>query len=255
MVEWSDDAIVLGARPHGENAAILSVLTPGHGRHAGLVRGGQGRRLRGLLQPGNELRVVWRARLPEHLGSFTVEPVSLRTGRLLGEADRLSALAAATAATDTALPEREPHPALYRALQALLEALQDEPLWPAVYVRYELGLLAELGFALDLSQCVATGATTDLAFVSPRTGRAVSTAAAAPYREKLLACPPFLTRDPTVDDIDLTWAHIHDGVRLTGFFLERQIYLHANRREPGARTRFVDRIARLATTSGVISDS
>lgn len=254
-MDWSEDAVVLGARPHGETAAILSVLTAGHGRHAGLVRGGQGRRLRGVLQPGNEIRVVWRARLPEHLGSFTVEPVRLLTGRLLDAPDRLAALAAAAAVTDTALPEREPHPALCGALLALLASLQDEPLWPAVYVRYELGLLAELGFALDLSACAATGETGDLAFVSPRTGRAVSAAAAQPYRDKLLACPPFLTRALKEDDEGVTWAHIHDGLRLTGFFLERQVYLHAGRHEPAARTRFVDRIARKATTSGVISDS
>ena len=133
----------------------------------------------------------------------------------------------------------------------MLQALLDEPLWPAVYVRYELGLLAELGFALDLSRCAATGTTDDLAFVSPRTGRAVSAAAAAPYADRLLACPPFLS-DPAQG---ANWAEVLDGLRLTGFFLERQIYATAGRSEPASRTRFVDRVARMATTSGVISDS
>ena len=248
-MDWTGDAVILSARRHGESAAILSVLTAEHGRHAGLVRGGSGRRLRGVLQPGNEVAVAWRARLAEHLGAFTVEPIRLLTGSLLDRPAPLAALAAATAVTDTALPEREPHPALYRALLALTAALHDEPLWPAVYVRYELGLLAELGFALDLSCCAATGETADLAFVSPRTGRAVSAGAGAPYAEKLLRCPPFLTGGGET----VTWGQIHDGLRLTGFFLERHVYFSAGHTNPGARTRFVDRVARTDPTSGVVS--
>lgn len=250
-MDWTEEAVILSARPHGESAAILSVLTAGHGRHAGLVRGGNGRRLRGVLQPGNEVVATWRARLAEHLGNFTVEPLRLQTARLLDSPDPLSALAAAAAVTDTALPEREPHPALYRALLALTAALADEPLWPAVYVRYELGLLAELGFALDLSACAATGATTELAYVSPRTGRAVSVGAGQPYAERMLRCPPFLTGAGET----LSWGDVLDGLKLTGFFLERQVYLPAGHHEPAARTRFVDRVARKPTTSGVTSDS
>lgn len=252
MIEWSDQGVVLEVRPHGETSALVVLLTELHGRHAGIVRGGTGRRLRGLLQPGNQVAAVWQARLSEHLGTLKVEALHLRAAALLDDPDRLAALVAATSVTELAVPEREPHPALYQALLALLDALLAEPLWAAVYVRYELGLLAELGYALDLSTCVATGTTEDLVFVSPRSGRSVCAEAGAPYRDKLLACPPFLTGQVGEE---VTWTEIDDGLRLTGLFLERQVLLPLGRRMPAARTRFQDRIRRLANGSGVISRS
>ncbi|MDP6343179.1 MAG: DNA repair protein RecO [Alphaproteobacteria bacterium] len=246
-MNWSDEGFVLSVRRHGESSAIVNLLTRQHGRHAGLVRGGGGRRLRGVLQPGNEVAATWRARLSEHLGSFTVELQRARAAALLASGDRLAGLTAAVGVVAAALPEREPHPALFEGFTALLDALADSPAWPAVYVRFELGLLAELGFALDLSRCAVTGATEDLAFVSPRLGRAVSRAAAAPYRERLLPLPPFLLGAQAGD---LEAGQILDGLALTGHFLESQIFTPHNQPLPAARTRLVDRISRTTTTSG-----
>ena len=251
-MDWSDQGIVLSARRHGESAAIVSLLTLAHGRHAGLVRGGSGKRLRGVLQLGNELSASWRARLAEHLGSYTVELLRARAAPLLAQPDRLAALSAAAAVTEAALPEREPHPKIYEAFLALLEALAGEALWPAVYVRFELGLLAELGFGLDLGSCASTGETEDLAYVSPRSGRAVSAAAGAPYAERLLPLPAFLLGR---HEGPLGARDVLDGLRLTGFFLERQVFLPHGRREPAARIRLVERFARTSTTSGAIFEA
>jgi len=252
-MQWRDEGILLSVRRHGESAAIISLLTRDHGRHAGLVRGGAGKRLRGALQPGNQLTATWRARLSEHLGSFTVELARARTAGLLDWPDRLAALMAAAAVIDAALPERESHVGIYDGMLALLDALQDhdvpDEVWAAVYVRLELGLLAELGFGLDLSQCAVTGDHNDLRFVSPRSGRAVSAAAAAPYADRLLPLPSFLIGGAAraVGPGDL-----RDGLRLTGFFLERQVFRPHGSREPQARIRLVERISRWVTRSGDI---
>ena len=156
-MHWSDAGIVLSVRKHGETSAICTLLTRGHGRHAGLVRGGVGRRMRGTLQAGNEVAAEWRARLSEHLGTFAVEPTRIRAAAFLDDPDRLAGLAAACAVADAALPEREPHPAVYEAFGALLDAFESSELWPAVFVRWELGLLQELGFGLDITRCAVTG--------------------------------------------------------------------------------------------------
>jgi len=178
-MEWSDDAIVLSARPHGETSAILEVLTHHHGRHLGLVRGGASRRSRPSLLPGNTLRVIWRARLNEHLGSFTVELVTARAGEMLESREALAGLNAFCAVVSAAMPEREAHQQLFDAGNILLDAMRDEDFahWGALYVRFEAGLLEALGFGLDLSRCASTGAVDNLVYVSPRTGRAVSRAA------------------------------------------------------------------------------
>lgn len=220
-MEWSDDAIVLSARRHGESALIVHVLTPGRGRHAGLVPGGAGRRRRALYEPGNELRCVWRGRLADHLGTLAGEPVRARAAALLDDAPRLAALSAACALCDALLPEGAPHPALFRALAALLDALEAAPAggsngWPAGYVAWEAGLLAEIGFALDLGRCAATGARDNLCWVSPRTGRAVSRAAGAAWAERLLPLPGFLIGSGVPDP-----QAVRDGLRLTGHFLSR----------------------------------
>jgi DNA repair protein RecO (recombination protein O) len=251
MIEWSDEAIVLSARRHGENAVIVSLLTRAHGRHAGLVHGGGGRRARGVYEPGNRVSASWRARLSEHLGHYACELAESRAAGLLDDAARLAALTAATAVVDAALPEREPHARLFDSLDRLIAGLCDATAgsaWPAHYVRFELDLLAELGFGLDLARCAATGRTDGLAFVSPRTGRAVSAEAAAPYQERLLPLPGFLTR--AGDDEAVALDAILAGLRLTGFFLEQHVFAHrpagGTERLPAARGRLVRMLQRSA---------
>lgn len=236
-MEWSDEGVVLSARPHGEDAAILQLLTQAHGRHAGLVRGGQGRRLSGLLQPGSAVRATWRGRLPEHLGSYACEPLGTPLGLLLDAPGPLAALSSALALAELALPERALLPGAYEGLQALLAAL-GEPHWGEAYVVWELQLLRLLGFGLDLGRCGATGATEDLVYVSPRSGRAVSREAGAPYRERLLALPGFLVGSGAGGP-----AEIALGLALTGHFLERSICHPQNRALPPARERLARRFA------------
>jgi DNA repair protein RecO (recombination protein O) len=245
-MNWSDDGYVLSVRRHGEAAAIVNLLTRGHGRHAGLIRGGTGRRLRGVLQPGNQVAATWRARLAEHLGAFTVEAVRDHAAAILPDGDRLAGLTSAVAVTEAALPEREPHLAIHDGFAALLAALDGEPAWAAVYVRFELGLLAELGFGLDLSHCAATGSSDDLAYVSPRSARAVSRGAGAPYKDRLLPLPAFLLPGATET---LTTPDVLDGLKLTGFFLESQIFAPHNRPLPAARSRLLERISRTGKSS------
>jgi DNA repair protein RecO (recombination protein O) len=192
-MEWSDEAFVLAVRPHGENAAVLTALTRDHGRHAGLVPGRTSLGHRGVLLPGNELKVRWRARLAEHLGHWRCEPARLRAGGLFDDAARLAGLSAACALLEGALAERQPYPGLFVSLTRLLDALEGGSTWLGGYVAWELNLLRELGFGLDLTACAATGAVEDLRYVSPKTGRAVSGEAGAPYRDRLLPLPAFLT--------------------------------------------------------------
>ncbi|MDA1099307.1 MAG: DNA repair protein RecO [Proteobacteria bacterium] len=251
-MNWSDEGYVLSVRRHGEAAAIVNLLTREHGRHAGLVRGGMGRRLRGVLQPGNQVAASWRGRLSEHLGSFTVEAMRDHAAGLLSDGDRLAGLASAAALTEAALPEREPHLAIHDGFAALLEALGGAPAWAAIYVRFELGLLAELGFGLDLSQCAATGRTDDLAYVSPRSARAVSRSAAAPYKDRLLPLPRFLLPGATEKP---TNAEVLDGLRLTGYFLQSQVFAPHHRPTPAARSRLLERISRTDKASdGTLGD-
>lgn len=231
-MEWQDEGIVLAARPHGETDAILSALTFEHGRHIGLVKGGIGRRARPLLQPGNRLELTWKARLSEHLGHYVVEPIQAFGNRLLDDPLRLAALASATALLEEGLAEREPQPRLYAGLLKLLEAMLTDPRWPETYVRFELLLLHELGFALDLSACAVTGATVDLAYVSPRTGRAVGRTAAGDLAARLLPLPPFL-----VADVPATFADVAAGLRLAGHFLGKHLFASADRPLPAARER------------------
>src|SRR5690349_17571275 len=176
-MEWHDKAFVLAARRHGESGTIVELLTDAHGRHAGLVRGGQSPKLRAVLQPGNEVAAVWRGRLSEHLGTIICELMQPHAAGLLDDPGRLAALSAAAALVAAALPEREPNPDVFGSFGSLLEALDSAADWPARYVRWECDLLAALGFGLDLERCAVSGVTTDLAYVSPRTGRALSRAA------------------------------------------------------------------------------
>lgn len=246
-MQWSDEAIVLSVRAHGENAAIAEVLTRDHGRHLGLVHGGRSRRLRPVLQMGNHIGAVWKGRLSEQLGHLSVE---LRRGHAAAAMDDPAALAGLTSLCSLArlLPERDPHPPLYEITLFVLSYLDDADVWPALLVRWELALLEELGMGLDLKSCAATGATSDLAFVSPKSGRAASAAAGAPYADRLLPLPPFLTRGR---DAPVTPEDIAAGLRLTGYFLLARILAPRDLDMPEARSRLLDLLARGARGPGV----
>lgn len=241
-MEWRDDGIVLGARRHGESSLVVSLLTAGHGRHAGLVKGGGGKAGRAVYQPGNLVSCTWKARLEDHLGLYACELLDANAATLLHDAGRLAALTAACAVIDAALAEREPHPALYDATLALLAALGTEgaPPWAETYVRWELVLLAEMGFGLDLTACAATGTSENLCWVSPRSGRAVSGEAGAPYAAKLLPLPAFLGGAEDLPPADR--AALRDGLRLTGYFLEHHVFAPQQRPVPAARGRLVERL-------------
>ncbi|WP_259779646.1 DNA repair protein RecO [Aestuariispira ectoiniformans] len=237
-MEWVDEGIVLGLRRHGESSAILTAFTRRHGRHTGLVRGATSKRLRGVLQPGNRLQLSWRGRLEEHLGHFEVELLDSHAAALMLDAGKLAALTSACALIDFSLPERETHPQLYETLNSLAIALDHEA-WAETYVKWEIGLLAELGFGLDLSACAATGQTTDLVYVSPKTARAVSRQAGEPYRDKLLPLPGFLIGEGGADDLALASA-----LKMTGYFLNRHVYTLHGRSLPDSRMRLLQRFLR-----------
>lgn len=241
-MNWSDEGFVLSVRKHGESSVIVSLLTRQKGRHAGLVRGGAGSRARGIYQPGNLVSAEWRGRLSEHLGTYSCELVKPYAASLLTERLPLVALSSATALLERLLPEREPHADTFERLRGLLDLLAAGNGWLGEYVRWELALLAELGYGLDLTQCAATGATEDLIYVSPRTGCAVSAGAGAPYRDKLLTLPTFLHDDEAAPAI----GDILDGLALTGHFLARCAVEADSRDLPDARARFVSLLRRNA---------
>lgn len=232
-MEWADEGIVLSVRRLGEASLVVSLLTAAHGRHAGLVRGGAGSRSRGALQPGSRLAARWRGRLSEHLGTLACELARGLAPAVLTDRLRLSAVASACALAETALPEREPLPRAHTALEQVLRSLEADDEWPAAYVRWELDLLAELGYGLDLGRCALTGAATGLAWVSPRSGRAVTAAAGEPWRDRLLALPAFLV-DPAAP---AEAAAIASGLQLTGHFLAAHVYADQGRQLPQARAR------------------
>lgn len=239
-MEWSDEAIVLGVKRHGETSAILEVMTRAHGRHLGLVRGGRSSRMRPVLQPGNGVAIVWRARLDEHLGHYAVEGTALRAGSVMASPLALHAIGT-VAALLRLLPERDPHAALYAALGVLAEHLGDAAIMPALFARFELALLAELGFGLDLSHCAATGATQELVYVSPKSGRAVSARAGEAYRERLFALPAFL-RDGIADQAPAR-EDIAAAFALTGHFLARRVLEPRGLDLPGARSRLIEAVS------------
>ena len=231
-MDWQDEAIVLAARHYGEHDAVLTLLTREHGRHLGLLRGGFSRRQRPIIELGNRLQANWRARLPEQLGNYQVEGLQSVAALLLDQPLRLAALASACGTIDAALPEREPHPEIFVDLDILIARLTEEASpgehgkpgedsWLAEYVRWELTLLADLGFGLDLTHCAVTGETEDLTYVSPKTGRAVTRSAGQGYHDRLLPLPPFLS-DGHAARPDRTG--ILDGLRLTGHFLARHVF-------------------------------
>ncbi|NJO36875.1 MAG: DNA repair protein RecO [Rhizobiales bacterium] len=238
-MQWEDEAILLSARRHGEGALVLQVFTPHHGRHGGLVRGGGSRKNRPTYQPGNRLAVIWRARLADQLGSITAELIDANAALIMDHPARLGALTSACALIERALPDRDPHPDLYNLLRQLIDTLTTSGVWAENYVRFELALLADLGFGLDLS----AGPNADLVYVSPRTGRAVTRETAKGYEDRVLPLPGFLVGRAD-DDVDVA---IRDGLRLAGYFLERHLFAALDRPVPEARQALVDRFSRLET--------
>jgi len=238
-MQWVDEGIVLGVKRHGEGSAIVELMTRAHGRHLGLVRGGTGSRLRPILQPGNSVAATWRARLDEHLGNYTVEGTRLRAAAFLGAAHAVYGVTHLAALTRL-LPERDPHADVYTVLEGILEHLDEPERAGVLVVRFELMMLAELGFGLDLAQCAATGGTDDLIYVSPKSGRAVSRAAGEAWQDKLLRLPRFLIGDeekPPATDIA-------DGFEITGFFLARHLFDPRGLMMPDARRQFIAAILR-----------
>lgn len=246
-MEWRDQGILLSARPHGEGSAIIEVLTPARGRHAGIVRGGASRRMAPILQPGAQLDLSWRARLEDHLGAFTAEPLRSRAALVMGDRLALAGLNAVTSLLLFCLPEREAHPALYQQTETLLDLMGAREVWPLAYLRWEMVLLREMGFGLDLSACAVEGArANDLSYISPRTGRAVSRAGAGKWADRLLPLPPCMLGHGTAPD-----AEIAEGLRTTGHFLHHHLAPELGHAPlPDARARFVERFAARAEQEG-----
>lgn len=239
-MDWSDEGVVLGVRPHGESGAVLELFTRTHGRHLGLVHGGRSRKLRPILQTGNHVDATWKARLADNLGHFSVE---LRKGFAAAAMNDAAALAALTsiAALARLLPERDPHPNLYEVTLFVLGFLDERAVWPALTVRWEMALLDELGFGLDLAACAATGKTTELVYVSPRSGRAVSAEAGEPYKERLLVLPEFL-RERSGNAV--TEEDVRAGFALTGHFLDARVLRPRDLQMPDPRNRLLSYLRR-----------
>jgi DNA repair protein RecO (recombination protein O) len=246
-MEWRDEGLIIGVKKYGETSVIVEAMTRAHGRHLGLVKGGRSRRMQPFLQAGNSAELVWRARLDEHLGAFAIEPTRLRTARLMASAEALHAIGLVSALLRL-IAERDPHPELYEAASLIADRIEGEEL-PARLVQLELAILSETGFGLDLSRCAATGGTRDLTYVSPKSGRAVSSVAGAPYRGRLLPLPAFLRdeswrgdsepKNPPPEDV-------RDGFRLTEFFLVRDVFAPRGQRLPEARGAYLAELAKRA---------
>ena len=243
MISWTDDATILMSRPFGETSAVVEVFTPDHGRCVGVVRGGASRKKAAMLQAGSQVSVTWKARLNEHMGSMTVEPVRSRAAQSMSDRLALAGLNAVCALLSRALPEREPHEPLYHRTIQLLDLLGQSEVWPLAYLRWEQALLEELGFGMDLSACAVRGVNEDLAFVSPKSGRAVSREAAGDWADRLLPLPPVLAGKGDADN-----AQIGIALRTTGYFIEKRLLTSlGDRPAPAARQRLLDAISRHGT--------
>lgn len=240
-MEWSDDGIVLGVRPFGEHSAILEALTRQHGRHSGLVRGATSKRMKGMLEPGSLLSLGWRARIDEQLGNYSFELVSARAAGFFDDGLKLAGLSSACAICAVTLPEREVHARVFEAFDGLLQvmSLEASPAWVKSYVRFELVLLEDLGFGLDLSQCAVSGAREGLSLVSPVSGRAVTETAAGEFASRLLALPAFLLSNDGEADVQ----QLADGLALTGFFLGKSVLEPNGGAMPAARRRFIGKMS------------
>jgi DNA repair protein RecO (recombination protein O) len=240
-MEWRDEGLIIGIRKHGETSVILEAMTRAHGRHLGLVKGGRSKRLQSFLQVGNDVGLVWRARLDEHLGFFAVEPLQLRTALLLQSTEALHAMNLVCALLHLSA-ERDSHPSLFESAQHIADSLLNRELIPALLVQLEIQLLAETGFGLDLSSCAATGTRENLTYISPKSRRAVSQEAGAPYHDRLLPFPAFLhaeslNRNPPASSI---W----DGFRLTEYFLQRDLFGPRGLPLPSARGAYLAELAK-----------
>jgi DNA repair protein RecO (recombination protein O) len=241
-MEWTDEGIVLGVRRHGESSAIVELLTRSHGRHLGLVRGGASSRMRPLLQPGNSVSAVWRARLDEHLGYYQVEGIRLRAATLLASSHAVYGVTH-LASLARLLPERDPHQDIYEMLQHTLDDFDDAGKAAAHLLKFELAMLAELGFGLDLDTCAATGDTTDLIYVSPKSGGAVSRRAGELWRDRLLRLPPFL-RPGEAGANGWSDQDLQDGFHLTGLFLLRHVLEPRGHGHSDSRDGFINAVIR-----------
>lgn len=240
-MDWRDQGILLSVRRHGENSAIIEAFTEERGRHAGVVRGGTSRKVAPILQPGAQLDLAWRARLEDHLGSFQVEPLRSRAAASMGSRQSLAGLNSVTALLLFCLPERVAHTGLYRRTEMLLDLLGQDDLWPLAYLNWEVALLEEMGFGLDLSACAVTGVKQGLAYVSPRTGRAVSKGAAGRWADRLLVLPECLLGTGDAPDNEIS-----QGFDITGHFLRTHLAVdYGNKPIPAARQRFVDGFNRI----------
>lgn len=228
-MEWQDTGIILSVRKHGETSCIVHVLTGEHGRHAGFVHGGNSKAKRPILQIGNEVSLTWRSRVSDQLGNYTLEMENPHAARLMTKSDPLLALRSACAMVNDTMPERLSYPGVYNGMKALVEALEHD-VWAESYVIWELNLLKALGFGLHLKQCAVTGATDNLAYVSPRTGRAATAEGAGEHVDKLLTLPSFLAGQSSDDLSD-----IEDGLALTAHFLRRFIFYPIEKDLPEAR--------------------
>lgn len=236
MMEWRDQGILLRSRRHGETSVIIEVFTPERGRHAGIVRGGTSRKIAPILQPGAQLDLAWRARLEDHIGAFSVEPLRSRAAAAMASRQSLAGLNTVTALLCFCLPEREPHAPLYARTEALLDLLGEWDLWPLAYLQWELALLEDMGYGLDLSACAVTGVTEGLTYVSPKSGRAVSAKGAGDWADKLLPLPDVLRGEGDASDADIA-----QGFEVTGYFLGTHLAADlGNKPLPDARARFVD---------------
>ncbi|WP_138470540.1 DNA repair protein RecO [Poseidonocella sp. HB161398] len=239
-MEWQGPGILIASRPHGEHAAILEVLTPGHGRHAGILRGGQSRRMSPVLQPGNLLALHWRARLEGHMGSFTAELERDRAALLMNDRMTLAGLSAVTGLLAYALPERLNLPGFYERTTALLDVMPLTPAWTLAYLQWELALLEALGYGLELDRCAVRGTNEELCFVSPRTGRAVSRQAAGDWADRLLPLPDCLKGQGPAPD-----GEIAQALSTTGHFLKKHVTPQwSGRPFPASRERLVALLGR-----------
>lgn len=238
MLEWSETGVILSVRPHGENGGVVSLLTEKYGRAMGYVYGATSAKTRGVMEIGNIVNARWQAKASGQLGTFTLELEKSHAADVMHDPARLTALQSACAIADRSLPEREKHPGVYAGLCALLQSFSGD-LWAPSYIFWEIGLLRELGFGIDLSKCVSTGAVDNLRYVSPKSGCAVCEEAGAPYKDRLLPLPPFLRGEARFEAQDIL-----DGLRLTGHFLLHRVFALGNSNLPEARLRLEERFSR-----------
>ena len=239
-MDWRDEGILLSMRKHGEGSAIIDVFTPEHGRHAGIVRGGASRKMAPILQPGAQLSLEWKARLEDHLGAFTIDPIKSRAAAIMSDRRTLAAMGSVAALLTMGLAEREAHHTLYHRTADLMDAVGERNDWPSRYALWELALLTDVGFGLDFSECAATGGTQDLVYVSPKSGRAVSRAGGADWADQLLPLPRFLHMGETVDNP----AEVAAALRTTGYFLEHWFMPTLGKQMPQARLRLMTALSR-----------